>query len=107
MPLRKKQKNCRRVTMNRLNNTNIEDIKKILHQIEVLNITIEDLDRLEEETGKLKINGKITYITLEDDEKKDILAKVRSRIEYDKSQLASALGEYVDNYAKRKVGKTE
>lgn len=100
MPLRKKQKNCRRVTMDQLNNTNIEDIKKILHQIEVLNITIEDLDRLEEETGKLKINGKITYITLEDDEKKDILAKVRSRIEHDKSQLASALGEYVDNYAK-------
>lgn len=33
--------------MNQLNNTNIEDIKKILHQIEVLNITIEDLDRLE------------------------------------------------------------
>lgn len=86
--------------MNQLNNTNIEDIKKILHQIEVLNITIEDLDRLEEETGKLKINGKITYITLEDDEKKDILAKVRARIEYDKSQLASALDEYVDNYAK-------
>lgn len=99
MPLRKKQKNCRRVTMNQLNNTNIEDIKKILHQIEVLNITIEDLDRLEEETGKLKINGKITYITLEDDEKKDILAKVRARIEHDKTQLASALGEYVDNYA--------
>ena len=100
MPLRKKQKNCRRVTMNQLNNTNIEDIKKILHQIEVLNITIEDLDRLENDTSKLKLNGKITYITLEDDEKKDILAKVRSRIEYDKSQLASALGEYVDNYAK-------
>ena len=100
MPLRKKQKNCRRVTMNRLNNTNIEDIKKILHQIEVLNITIEDLDRLENDTDKLKLNGKITYITLEDDEKKDILAKVRARIEYDKSQLASALGEYVDNYAK-------
>lgn len=100
MPLRKKQKNCRRVTMNQLNNTNIEDIKKILHQIEVLNITIEDLDRLENDTDKLKLNGKITYITLEDDEKKDILAKVRSRIEYDKSQLASALGEYVDNYAK-------
>lgn len=100
MPLRKKQKNCRRVTMNQLNNTNIEDIKKILHQIEVLNITIEDLDRLEEETGKLKINGKITYITLEDDEKKDILTKVRARIEHDKTQLASALGEYVDNYAK-------
>lgn len=99
MPLRKKQKNCRRVTMNQLNNTNIEDIKKILHQIEILNITIEDLDRLEEETGKLKINGKITYITLEDDEKKDILAKVRARIEHDKTQLASALGEYVDNYA--------
>lgn len=93
--------------MNQLNNTNIEDIKKILHQIEVLNITIEDLDRLEEETGKLKINGKITYITLEDDEKKDILAKVRARIEHDKTQLASVLGEYVDNYAKRKVGKTE
>ena len=100
MHLKKKQKNCRRVTMNQLNNTNIEDIKKILHQIEVLNITIEDLDRLEEETGKLKINGKITYITLEDDEKKDILAKVRARIEHDKSRLASALGEYVDNYAK-------
>lgn len=86
--------------MNQLNNTNIEDIKKILHQIEVLNITIEDLDILENDTSKLKLNGKITYITLEDDEKKDILAKVRSRIEYDKSQLASALGEYVDNYAK-------
>lgn len=100
MPLRKKQKNCRRVTMNQLNNTNIEEIKKILHQIEVLNITIEDLDRLENDTSKLKLNGKITYITLEDDEKKDILAKVRARIEHDKSQLASALGEYVDNYAK-------
>ena len=100
MPLRKKQKNCRRVTMNQLNNTNIEDIKKILHQIEVLNITIEDLDRLENDTSKLKLNGKITYITLEDDEKKDILAKVRARIEHDKTQLASALGEYVDNYAK-------
>lgn len=100
MPLRKKQKNCRRVTMNQLNNTNIEDIKKILHQIEVLNITIEDLDRLENDTSKLKLNGKITYITLEDDEKKDILAKVRARIEHDKSKLASALGEYVDNYAK-------
>lgn len=99
MPLRKKQKNCRRVTMDQLNNTNIEDIKKILHQIEVLNITIEDLDRLENDTSKLKLNGKITYITLEDDEKKDILAKVRARIEHDKSQLASALGEYVDNYA--------
>ena len=86
--------------MNQLNNTNIEDIKKILHQIEVLNITIEDLDRLENDTSKLKLNGKITYITLEDDEKKDILAKVRARIEYDKSKLASALGEYVDNYAK-------
>lgn len=83
--------------MNQLNNTNIEDIKKILHQIEVLNITIEDLDRLENDTSKLKLNGKITYITLEDDEKKDILAKVRSRIEYDKYQLASALGEYVDH----------
>lgn len=100
MPLRKKQKNCRRVTMNQLNNTNIEDIKKILHQIEVLNITIEDLDRLENDTSKLKLNGKITYITLEDDEKKDILAKVRARIEHDKTKLASALGEYVDNYAK-------
>lgn len=100
MPLRKKQRNCRRATMDQLNNTNIEEIKNILHQIEVLNITIEDLDRLENDTSKLKINGKITYITLEDDEKKDILAKVRSRIEYDKSQLASALGEYVDNYAK-------
>ena len=100
MPLRKKQKNCRRVTMDQLNNTNIEDIKKILHQIEVLNITIEDLDRLENDTSKLKLNGKITYITLEDDEKKDILAKVRARIEHDKSKLASALGEYVDNYAK-------
>lgn len=86
--------------MNQLNNTNIEDIKKILHQIEVLNITIEDLDRLENDTSKLKLNGKITYITLEDDEKKDILAKVRARIEHDKSKLASALGEYVDNYAK-------
>ena len=86
--------------MNQLNNTNIEDIKKILHQIEVLNITIEDLDRLEEETGKLKINGKITYITLEDDEKKDILAKLRARIEHDKSKLASALGEYVYDGAK-------
>ena len=86
--------------MNKLNNTNIEEIKKILNQIEVLNITIEDLDRLENDTNKLKLNGKITYITLEDDEKKDILAKVRTRIEYDKSQLASALGEYVDNYAK-------
>lgn len=85
--------------MNQLNNTNIEDIKKILHQIEVLNITIEDLDRLENDTSKLKLNGKITYITLEDDEKKDILAKVRARIEHDKSKLASALGEYVDNYA--------
>lgn len=83
--------------MNQLNNTNIEDIKKILHQIEVLNITIEDLDRLENDTSKLKLNGKITYITLEDDEKKDILAKVRARIEHDKSQLASALGEYVDH----------
>lgn len=100
MPLRKKQRNCRRATMDQLNNTNIEEIKNILHQIEVLNITIEDLDRLENDTNKLKLNGKITYITLEDDEKKDILAKVRSRIEYDKSQLASALGEYVDNYAK-------
>lgn len=100
MPLRKKQKNCRRVAMNQLNNTNIEDIKKILHQIEVLNITIEDLDRLENDTSKFKLNGKITYITLEDDEKKDILAKVRARIEHDKSKLASALGEYVDNYAK-------
>lgn len=86
--------------MNQLNNTNIEDIKKILHQIEMLNITIEDLDRLENETGKLKLNGKITYITLEDDEKKDILTKVRARIEHDKTQLASALGEYVDNYSK-------
>ena len=86
--------------MNQLNNTNIEDIKKILNQIEMLNITIEDLDRLENETGKLKLNGKITYITLEDDEKKDILTKVRARIEHDKTQLASALGEYVDNYSK-------
>lgn len=100
MPLRKNQKNCRRVTMDQLNNTNIEEIKNILHQIEVLNITIEDLDRLENDTNKLKLNGKITYITLEDDEKKDILAKVRARIEYDKSQLASALGECVDYYAK-------
>lgn len=100
MPLRKKQKNYRRVTMDQLNNTNIEEIKNILHQIEVLNITIEDLDRLENDTNKLKLNGKITYITLEDDEKKDILAKVRARIEHDKSQLASALGEYVDNYTK-------
>ena len=100
MPLRKKQKNCRRVTMDQLNNTNIEEIKNILHQIEVLNITIEDLDRLENDTSKLKINGKITYITLEDDEKKDILTKVRARIEHDKAQLASALGEYVDNYSK-------
>lgn len=86
--------------MDQLNNTNIEEIKNILHQIEVLNITIEDLDRLENDTNKLKLNGKITYITLEDDEKKDILAKVRARIEHDKSQLASALGEYVDNYTK-------
>ena len=86
--------------MDQLNNTNIEEIKNILHQIEVLNITIEDLDRLENDTNKLKLNGKITYITLEDDEKKDILAKVRARIEYDKSQLASALGECVDYYAK-------
>lgn len=86
--------------MDQLNNTNIEEIKNILHQIEVLNITIEDLDRLENDTNKLKLNGKITYITLEDDEKKDILAKVRARIEHDKSQLASVLGEYVDNYAK-------
>lgn len=86
--------------MDQLNNTNIEEIKNILHQIEVLNITIEDLDRLENDTNKLKLNGKITYITLEDDEKKDILAKVRARIEYDKSQLASALSEYVDNCAK-------
>ena len=86
--------------MDQLNNTNIEEIKNILHQIEVLNITIEDLDRLENDTNKLKLNGKITYITLEDDEKKDILAKVRARIEHDKTQLASALGENVDNYAK-------
>ena len=86
--------------MDQLNNTNIEEIKNILHQIEVLNITIEDLDRLENDTNKLKLNGKITYITLEDDEKKDILAKVRARIEHDKTQLASAIGEYVDNYAK-------
>lgn len=86
--------------MDQLNNTNIEEIKNILHQIEVLNITIEDLDRLENDTNKLKLNGKITYITLEDDEKKDILAKVCARIEHDKSQLASVLGEYVDNYAK-------
>lgn len=86
--------------MDQLNNTNIEEIKNILHQIEVLNITIEDLDRLENDTNKLKLNGKITYITLEDDEKKDILAKVRARIEHDKSKLASALGEYVDNCAK-------
>lgn len=100
MPLRKKQKNCRRVTMDQLNNSNIEEIKNILHQIEALNITIKDLDRLENDTNKLKLNGKITYITLEDDEKKDILAKVRARIERDKSKLASALGEYVDNCAK-------
>lgn len=86
--------------MNQLNNTNIEEIKNILHQIEILNITIEDLDRLENDTDKLKLNGKITYITLEDDEKKDILTKVRARIEHDKTQLVSALGEYVDNYAK-------
>lgn len=79
-----------------LDNGNIKSIKNILHEIELINLTLNEVEAVENDTGKLEIKAKMTYIQLEEEEKKDILAKVRTRLEYDKSQLASALGEYVD-----------
>lgn len=79
-----------------LDNENIKSIKKILHEIELINLTLNEVEAVENDTCKLELKGKMTFIALEE-EKKDILAKVRTRLEYDKSQLASALGEYVDH----------
>ena len=78
-----------------LDNGNIKNIKKILHEIELINLTLNEVEAVENDTCKLELKGKMTFIALEEEEKKDILAKVRTRLEYDKSQLASALGEYV------------
>lgn len=80
-----------------LDNGNIKSIKNILHEIELINLTLNEVEAVENDTCKLEIKAKMTYIQLEEDEKKDILAKVRTRLEYDKAQLASALGEYVDH----------
>lgn len=80
-----------------LDNENIKSIKKILHEIELINLTLNEVEAVENDTCKLELKGKMTFIALEEEEKKDILAKVRTRLEYDKSQLASALGEYVDH----------
>ena len=80
-----------------LDNENIKSIKKILHEIELINLTLNEVEAVENDTCKLELKGKMTFIALEEDEKKDILAKVRTRLEYDKAQLASALGEYVDH----------
>lgn len=80
-----------------LDNENIKSIKKILHEIELINLTLNEVEAVENDTGKLEIKAKMTYIQLEEEEKRDILAKVRTRLEYDKSQLTSALGEYVDH----------
>lgn len=79
-----------------LDNENIKSIKKILHEIELINLTLNEVEAVENDTCKLELKGKMTFIALEEEEKKDILAKVRARLEYDKSQLTSALGEYVD-----------
>ena len=62
----------------------------------MINLTLNEVEAVENDTCKLELKGKMTFIALEE-EKKDILAKVRTRLEYDKSQLASALGEYVDH----------
>ena len=80
-----------------LDNGNIKSIKNILHEIELINLALNEVEAVETDTGKLEIKAKMTYIQLEEEEKRDILAKVRTRLEYDKSQLASALGEYVDH----------
>lgn len=80
-----------------LDNGNIKSIKNILHEIELINLTLNEVEAVENDTCKLEIKAKMTYIQLEEDEKKDILAKVRTRLEYDKAQLASSLGEYVDH----------
>ena len=80
-----------------LDNGNIKSIKNILHEIELINLTLNEVEAVENDTGKLEIKAKMTYIQLEEEEKRDILAKVRTRLEYDKPQLASALGEYVDH----------
>lgn len=80
-----------------LDNENIKSIKNILHEIELINLTLNEVEAVKNDTCKLEFKAKMTYIQLEEDEKKDILAKVRTRLEYDKSQLASALGEYVDH----------
>lgn len=80
-----------------LDNENIKSIKNILHEIELINLTLNEVEAVENDTCKLEIKAKMTYIQLEEDEKKDILAKVRTRLEYDKAQLTSALGEYVDH----------
>ena len=75
-----------------LDNGNIKNIKKILHEIELINLTLNEVEAVENDTCKLELKGKMTFIALEEEEKKDILAKVRTRLEYDKTQLASALG---------------
>ena len=80
-----------------LDNGNIKSIKNILHEIKLINLTLNEVEAVENDTGKLEIKAKMTYIQLEEEEKRDILAKVRTRLECDKSQLASALGEYVDH----------
>ena len=80
-----------------LDNENIKSIKKILHEIELINLTLNEVEAVENDTCKLELKGKMAFIALEEEEKKDILAKVRTRLEYDKYQLASALGEYVDH----------
>lgn len=80
-----------------LDNENIKRIKEILREIELINLTLNEVKAVENDSCKLEFKAKMTYIQLEEDEKKDILAKVRTRLEYDKSQLASALGEYVDH----------
>ena len=65
-----------------LDNENIKRIKEILREIELINLTINEVKAVENDSCKLEFKAKMTYIQLEEDEKKE---------------LASALGEYVDH----------
>ena len=47
-----------------LDNGNIKNIKKILHEIELINLTLNEVEAVENDTCKLELKGKMTFIAL-------------------------------------------
>lgn len=58
-----------------LDNENIKSIKKILHEIELINLTLNEVEAVENDTCKLELKGKMTFIALEEEEKKGYSCK--------------------------------